>query len=92
MLIVNKTLMKEKHNYSSYIHQLCNYYVYRTIYLFSVIPATNTVRVLILYRNITNICHKLIIYSDWTHFININFIAYTVDLLLYIITCFLCTY
>ena len=68
--------------------QILNYYVYRTIYLFSVIPAANTVRVLILYRNITNICHKLIIYSDWTHPININFVTYTE--LLDIISCVLC--
>ena len=46
--------------------QILNYYVYRTMYLFSVIPVVNTIRVLILYRNITNICHKLIIYSDWS--------------------------
>ena len=43
--------------------QIRNYYVYRTIYIFGVIPADNTVRVPILYRNITNICHKLIIYT-----------------------------
>ena len=36
------------------IIQIINYYVYRTIYLFSVPPAANTVRVLILYRNKTN--------------------------------------
>ena len=65
-----------------------NYYVYRNIYLFSVIPAVNAIRILILYRNITNICHKLIIYSDWTHLININFVTYTE--LLDIITRVLC--
>ena len=56
------------------------------MYLFNVIPAANTIR--FLYRNITNICHKLIIYSDWTHFININFVTYTE--LLDIISCVLC--
>ena len=30
--------------------------------LFGVIPDANTIRVLIPYKNITNICHKLIIY------------------------------
>ena len=70
------------------IVQILNYYVYRNIYLFSVIPAANTIRVLILYRNITNICHKLIIYSDWTHLININFVTCTE--LLDIISCVLC--
>ena len=58
------------------------------MYLFSVIPAANTIRVLILYRNITNICHKLIIYSDWSHLININFVTHTE--LLDIISCVLC--
>ena len=46
----------------SYIIQILNYSVYKTIYMFGVIPAANTARVLIPYRNITNICHKLIIY------------------------------
>ena len=56
------------------------------MYLFSVIPTDNTVKVLILYINITNLCHKLIIYMyNWTHLININFVTYMV--LLYIITC-----
>ena len=41
---------------------MLNYSVYKTIYIVGVIPAANTVRVLIPYRNITNICHKLIIY------------------------------
>ena len=69
-------------NYELIIKQILNKYVYRTIYLLSVFPVDNTIRVLILYRNITNICHKLIIYSDWTHLININFVTYMV--LLYI--------
>ena len=33
-----------------FIIQILNYYVYRTIYLFSVIPVANTVTVLILYK------------------------------------------
>ena len=69
------------------IVQILNYYVYRTIYLFSVNPAANIVRVPIFYRNITNICHKLTIYSDWTHLIDINFVTYTE--LLDIISCVL---
>ena len=40
--------------------------------IFGVIPAANTVGVVIFYRNLTDICHKLIIYSDW---INITFIT-----------------
>ena len=39
------------------IKQILNYYVNITRYLFSVISAANTVRVLIPYRNITNISH-----------------------------------
>ena len=50
--------------------------------------AANTIRLLIPYRNITNICHKLIIYSDWTHLININFVKYTE--MLDISSCVLC--
>ena len=76
----------KNHNLSS--HKILNYYVYRTIYLFSVIPAANTIRVLIFYRNITKICHKLIIYSDWTHLININLVTHTE--LLDTISCVLC--
>ena len=45
------------HYTNSYLFCIQNY-----IYIFGVIPAANTARVLIPYRNITNICHKLIIY------------------------------
>ena len=48
-----------------------------TIYIFSVIPVANTVKVLILYRNSTNRCQMLIIYSDWSHRTYIYFGTYT---------------
>ena len=44
--------------------------------LISISTFNNTVRILILYKNITNICHKLIIYSDWAHLINIHLVTY----------------
>ena len=44
------------------VHSQLEKFINNHIYIFGVIPAANTVRVLIPYRNITNICHKLIIY------------------------------